>query len=64
MPRPADSIHSDDSKLTFTCYGSKCFLSQMQFGQTRTSYNVPRSHHEKELAKSEQRSEEKLIAMR
>jgi hypothetical protein len=35
----------------------------MQFGQTRTTYNVPRSHHEKELAKAE-RSEEKLIAMR
>jgi hypothetical protein len=63
LPRPADSIRSDDSKLTFTCYGSQCFLSETQFGQTRTSYNVPRSHHEKELAKSE-RPEEKLIAMR
>ena len=63
MPRPGDSTISDESKLTFTSYGSKCFLSQMQFGQTRTTYNVPRSHHEKELAKAE-RSEEKLIAMR
>jgi hypothetical protein len=63
LPRPADWTRGDDSKLTFTCYGSQCFLSQMQFGQTRQSYNVPRSHHERELATRE-RPEEKLIAMR
>jgi hypothetical protein len=63
LPRPADRPRSDASKLTFTCYGSKCFLSQMQFGQTGQSYNVPRSQHERELAKAE-RPEAKLIAMR
>ncbi len=52
-----------DSSLTFTCYGSNCFLSQMRFYQTNRSYSVPVSHHEKELARVDQ-PERKLIAMR
>ena len=63
MTRGSDSTFDDASKLTFSCYGSKCFLSQMQFGQTRLKYNVPTSRHEKELAQTE-RSEQKLIALR
>ena len=63
MPRPTVIVHNGDSKLTFSCYGSNCFLSKMQFGATQRTYQVPRSRHEKEFAKAE-RSEEKLIAMR
>jgi hypothetical protein len=63
MPRPSGIVRSGYSKLTFSCYGSNCFLSKMQFGGTQRTYQVPRSRHERELAKAE-RSEETLIAMR
>jgi hypothetical protein len=63
LSHPDGITSSRDSELTFSCYGSNCFLSQLQFGQTQRTYNLPRSRHEKELAHTE-RSREMLIAMR
>ena len=40
--------------MTFSCYGSSCFLSKIQFGQSETVYPVRTSKHEQgNLAKLE-----------
>jgi hypothetical protein len=63
MPVPVGPSRSEGSKMTFKCYGSQCFLSSIQFGQSQSVYQIRPSHHEKELAKVEQ-PQLNLIAMR
>lgn len=60
---PTGVPKNDNSSMTFVCYGSDCFLSKLQFGQSQRAYQVPRSKHEKELARTEQ-PKEVLVAMR
>jgi mannose/cellobiose epimerase-like protein (N-acyl-D-glucosamine 2-epimerase family) len=63
IPLPAGERKIDQSSMTFLCYGSNCFLSQVTFAQSGTVYKVRPSKHEQELAKVE-RPAVTLIAMR
>ena len=45
------------------CYGPQCFLSRIQFGDTRKIYGIGTSKREKELAKVE-RPQVTIVAMR
>jgi len=63
MPVPVGPSRNDTSSMAFNCYGSQCFLSKIQFGQTRTVYQVHPSQREKELAHAE-RPQVNLVAMR
>jgi hypothetical protein len=55
--------HSDISWMTFKCYRGQCFLSSIQFSQTRTTYELAPSRREKELTKID-RPQINLVAMR
>ncbi len=63
IPTPVGLRKSEESIMTFSCYGSSCFLGKIQFGQSEIVYQVRTSKHERELAKLE-RPEVTLIAMR
>jgi hypothetical protein len=63
MPVATEPSHGDASAMTFKCYGPHCFLSNIQFGQTRTVYELRASQREKELAKIE-RPQVNLVAIR
>jgi 2-polyprenyl-6-methoxyphenol hydroxylase-like FAD-dependent oxidoreductase len=62
-PVPAGPARSHDSSMGFHCYGSQCFLSTIQFGQSQNVYQIRPSSREKELAQTE-RPKVTLVAMR
>ena len=48
---PADLTKPGQSSMTFRCYGSECFLNQIQFGGIHRVYQLRPSSREVELAK-------------
>ena len=62
LPVAAGLTNSDQSSMTFRCYGSSCFLSQIQFRGAGV-YKVRPAKREKELARIEQ-PQVTLIALR
>ena len=63
LPVLAGLSNSDESSMTFRCYGSDCFLSKIQFGGTHKVYEINPSNHEKELA-TVKRPQITTVAMR
>ena len=60
---PAELTNPGQSSMTFRCYGSECFLNQIQFGGTHRVYQLHPSSREVELGKVG-RPQITLIAMR